>query len=94
MVLTIEDNAVFYAFLFLFTVVTIFIVAGFFNYIWAAFNAYVLGIFKRPLPDDHSKYFDVNCINEMSYQDFLQPNQVQRCREMRPINRPGPPRRF
>ena len=54
------------------------------------FNNYLLGVFKRPLPENPAMYFDINCINSMKYEDFMEENQVQRCRTLRPINRMGP----
>lgn len=58
------------------------------------FNANILGIFKRPMPANPELYFDANCIDRHSKKDFENLDQLQRCREMSNINRPGPPMGF
>jgi hypothetical protein len=90
----IQNNLAFSIFIMLFIAIFIYLMLFFLAYFSAAVNAYLLGVFKRPLPSDPAKYFDINCINSMSYEDFINTNQVERCRGMSPINRPGPPRRF
>ncbi len=74
-----------------FTLICWLVLAAFHGFL-TAINWILFGIFKRPLPDHHEQYFDVNCINSMNLADFLQPNQVTRCRPLRHIDRPGPPR--
>lgn len=71
-----------------------FLICTFFVGFAAAFNANLLGKFKRPLPAKPEQYFDVNCINTHTMEDFKRPDQLQRCRALRPIDRPGPPLKF
>jgi hypothetical protein len=75
-------------------VVFSFLLALFFRGFPERVNRYFLGIFKRPLPAKPELYYDVNCINDMNLTDFMNTNQLERCRTIRNIDRPGPPRRF
>lgn len=88
----VKNNLAFTIFVFMFISLLPFIFLGFVRAWSAAVNAYLLGKFKRPLPQHPELYFDVNCINTMKKEDFLNTNQVQRCYLARPIDRPGPPR--
>jgi hypothetical protein len=90
----IQDNLAFSIFILMFIPTFIYIFFAFFGVFSGGLNNWAFGVFKRPLPDNPALYFDVNCINSMNLEDFLETNQLQRCREMRNIDRPGPPRRF
>lgn len=65
------------------------ILYAFFPYVHYKANVYIGGQFKRPLPKDPEKYFDVACTNIHSYETFLQSNQAQLCHDARPLSR-GP----
>lgn len=91
---TLKNNLAFFIFMLLIIIVYGLLFCAFFVGYAGQFNAYILGKFKRPMVTHPEKYFDVNCINTHSKEDFLNLSQVQRCRLLRPIDRPGPPTRF
>lgn len=87
----IQNNLAFSIFVLLFVPLIIYMLLAFFTQWSVGLNTFLFGKFKRPLPLNPALYYDVNCIDIMSASDFANENQVQRCRELRPIDRPGPP---
>lgn len=90
----VKNNLAFSIFVLFFVPVVIYIFLAFFAGFSAGLNAFLFGVFKRPLPDHPQLYYDINCINRMNLEDFQNTNQVQRCRDMNNIDRLGPPRQF
>lgn len=87
----IENNIIFSIFVLLAVPILIYLVLAFFTQWSTLLNAYLLGKFKRPLPTHPELYYDVNCIDIMKAEDFAESNQLQRCRQLKPVDRPGPP---
>ncbi len=85
----IERNALILTFIASSIAVIIWLIMAFFPGFHYNLNRFVIGSFKRPLPSDPSKYYDVACINIHDYETFKNENQVEMCHNSRPAQR-GP----
>lgn len=82
-----RDNHLAYVFASGFTFVILFILSLYIPKASYAFNEGFLGQFKRLPPDRPELYYDVNCINTHTKEQFHDPGQLMACRAIRPIPR-------
>jgi|SRR6185437_2807086 len=84
--LAVRNNILVIFFFMVWTAAFGYILYSFFPIVHQQANRYIGRQFKRPLPKEPEKYFDVACTNIHSYETFMKTNQAQLCHDARPLS--------